>query len=193
MSGMTRRAKAWCLVVGTVALAACSQDDLRNHEPSPELESALDTMTVWTDTTVIYVDHPGLDSLYFLMGRRATPLTAREALRSSIEMYRQEIHDLENDPQVRANIANPDSFAAELKAGLADMEAQLAQPEWTPARADSIHCMFRGHLESMRESGLSTSQINGYDVTIEELITADSALSAHRLAQRPGATPLRCP
>ena len=93
-----------------VVLAACSQGDLRGPEPSPELESALDTMTVWTDTTVIYIDHPDLDSLYFLMGRRATPLTAREALRSSVEMYRQEIHDLENDPQVRANIANPDSF-----------------------------------------------------------------------------------
>ena len=172
-----------------VALAACSQGDLRGPELSSELEPALDTTTVWTDTTIIYVDHPGLDSLYFLMGRRATPLTKREALRASIEMHRQEIHDLETDPQVRANIANPDSFAAELRVALAEMEAELARPEWTPAWADSIQCMFRGHLESLRESGLATAQINGYDVTLEELIEVDSVLSNHRVV----ATPLRCP
>lgn len=172
-----------------VAVAACSQGDLRGPDPSPELESVLDTGPVWTDTFTFYVGEPLYDSMHLVVDRRPTTLTDREMLRELVQAYRQEIHDLENDPQVRANIDNPDSLAVALRAELAQMEAQLARPEWTPARADSIQCMFRGHLESLRESGLSTTRINGYDVTIEELVEADSVMSM----ERRNAQPLRCP
>lgn len=51
----TTRQVAASIGLLAVALAACSQGDLRGPESSSELEPALDTTTVWTDTTIIYV------------------------------------------------------------------------------------------------------------------------------------------
>lgn len=104
------------------------------------------------------------------------PLYGKEALRAIIDSRREEIHDLENDPDLRDRTHNPDSVIAFLRTEIGTLEDQLAIPEMTPSRADSLRALFRSKANELASSGRSAMKINGHWTTIHQLKMADSIL-----------------
>ena len=104
------------------------------------------------------------------------PLYGKEALQAIIDSHREEIRDLENDRNLRDRTRNPDSVAAFLRTEVGILEDQLAIPEMTPSRADSLRAFFRSKANELTSSGRSAMKINGHWTTIHQLKMADSIL-----------------
>ena len=86
------------------------------------------------------------------------PLYGKEALRAIIDSRREEIHDLENDRDLRDRTRNPDSVIAFLRTEIGTLEDQLAIPEMTSSRADSLRAFFRSKANELTSSGRSANE-----------------------------------
>lgn len=106
------------------------------------------------------------------------PLYGKDALRAMLASHREDIHELQTDPALRSRTDNPDSVVYALQVEARDLEEQIAIPEMTRERADSLRAFFRSNADELVRRGQSAGEVNGHWTTVYQLKKADSILSA---------------